>query len=94
VVHLFATGLGAVNNQPATGAATPNTPLATTTANPTVTVGGQQAQVTFSGLAPGFIGLYQVDFTVPDLTVAAPGDFPLSLSIGGATSNTTNLALH
>jgi hypothetical protein len=44
-------------------------PLSSTTTLPIVTIGDIAAQVTFSGLAPGFAGLYQVNALVPD---AAP----------------------
>ena len=32
---------------------------------PTVMIGGSKAIVSFSGLAPGFVGLYQVNAEVP-----------------------------
>jgi uncharacterized protein (TIGR03437 family) len=71
-ISLFANGLGAVSNQPASGepspAGTPAQPLAETRVSPTVTIGGVAAQVSFSGLAPGFVGLYQVNVIMPDNT--------------------------
>ena len=36
-----------------------------TTTTPVITINGIQAQILFSGLAPGFIGLYQVNLIVP-----------------------------
>ena len=57
-VSLYGTGLGAVSHRPALGAASPANPLAATNATPTVTVGGVNAPVSFSGLAPGYVGLY------------------------------------
>jgi uncharacterized protein (TIGR03437 family) len=60
-----------------------------TTTQPTVTVGCQQANVVFSGLAPAMVGSYQVDFLLP---ASAPGgNLSLTLSIGGQTSNTVTL---
>jgi uncharacterized protein (TIGR03437 family) len=50
-----------------------------------VTVGGTSATVLFAGMAPGFVGLVQVDFQVPNLPA---GDYPLQVSIGTAQSNT------
>jgi uncharacterized protein (TIGR03437 family) len=38
----------------------------------------------FAGLTPGFIGLYQVNVTVP---VLPPGQTTLQLNAGGASSN-------
>jgi len=33
---------------------------------PSVTIGGTKSIVSFSGLAPGFVGLYQINVEVPD----------------------------
>jgi uncharacterized protein (TIGR03437 family) len=60
VVQIFCTGLGPVTNQPQTGAAAPTNPLARTTTQLTVMIGGAPAQVQFSGLAPGYVGLYKM----------------------------------
>ncbi len=64
-LSIYCTGLGSVSNQPATGTAAPASPLAVTTTTPTVTIGGVAAQVSFSGLTPGTVGLYQVNVQVP-----------------------------
>ena len=89
---MFCTGLGEVTNRPAGGAPAPSNPLSITTTTPKVTIGGVPAPVTFSGLAPGFVGLYQVNAQVPEN--AATGDaVPLILTIGGATSNTVTVAV-
>jgi uncharacterized protein (TIGR03437 family) len=92
VLQIYCTGLGAVTNQPATGTAAPSGPLATTTTTPTVTVGGVSVPVLFSGLAPGFIGLYQVNAQLPS---GVPGGaaVPVVLSIGGVVSNTATIAV-
>lgn len=65
VVLIYATGLGAVNNPPATGSPALGSPLSRTVATPTVTIGGAQASVLFSGLAPQEIGVYQINALVP-----------------------------
>jgi uncharacterized protein (TIGR03437 family) len=89
---VYAVGLGPTNPAVATGAASPGTPSpATTTAQPTVSVGGQQASVSFSGLTPGQVSLYQVSFTLP--TSAPGGNLPVTLSIGGQTSDTVTLTV-
>ena len=59
-ISIFCTGLGEVTNQPANGTSAPGDPLSITTTTPKVTIGGVPAPVIFSGLAPGFVGLYQV----------------------------------
>jgi len=91
-LEIYATGLGPVTNQPPTGAATASNPLPTTLSTPTVALLGVPAPVVFSGLAPGFVGLYQVNVQVPDN--APTGDaVPVVVTIGGATSNTVTIAV-
>ena len=91
-ISIYCTGLGTVSNQPATGAAAQASPLSVTTTIPTVTIGGVAAQVGFSGLTPGAVGLYQVNVQVP--AGARTGDaVPVILSIGGATSNAATIAV-
>jgi len=92
-ISIYCTGLGAVSNPPATGlAAAAADPFSVTTSTTTVTIGGLVAQVSFSGLAPGAVGLYQVNVQVP--TGAPAGDaVPVTLTIGGATSNTVTIAV-
>ena len=89
-VSIFCTGLGAVNNQPSTGIATPD--ASSTTITPvTVTIDGLPATVSFAGLAPGFVGLYQVNVQVP--TGATVGD-AVNLSLfAGIASNTVTIAV-
>ena len=84
IVQLYMNGLGPLDHQPATGDPASGVTLATTKITPKVTIGGQDAPVQFSGLAPGFPGLYQVNVTVP-LGIAT-GTVPISLTIGGVTT--------
>ncbi len=91
-ILIYTTGLGPVSNQPATGAAALSSPLSRTPTMPTVTIGGSAAQVTYSGLAPGFAGLYQVNAIIP--AGAPSGDsVELVLSMGGVTANTVTIAV-
>jgi uncharacterized protein (TIGR03437 family) len=85
-------GLGAVSNQPEDGAPASSTTLSQTSSTPTVTIGNLPANVTFSGLAPGFVGLYQVNALVP-ATVPAGGAVPVVVSLGGVASNTATIAV-
>jgi uncharacterized protein (TIGR03437 family) len=91
VVLIYCTGLGAVTNQPPTGWPAPSDPLARTI-EPTVTIGGVPATVQFSGLAPGYVGLYQVNAQVPAGS-ATGSAVPVVISIGGVQSNTVTMAV-
>jgi uncharacterized protein (TIGR03437 family) len=91
-ISIYATGLGDVSDRPAPGAATPADPLPHTLATPTVTVGGVPATVTFSGLAPGYVGLYQINVQVPDGTPTGSA-VPIILTIGGVPSNSATIAI-
>ena len=86
LVEFYANGLGPTSNQPASGSPAPTDPnnLAKTTTTPVVMIGGQQAQVQFAGLAPGFVGLYQVNAYIP--SGLASGNQPITIAIGGQTS--------
>jgi uncharacterized protein (TIGR03437 family) len=91
-VSIFCTGLGPVSNQPATGAAGPSNPLARTPTMPTVTIGGMAAVVSYSGLAPTLIGVYQVNAVVPP-GVAAGNAVTVVIGMGNAMSNTVTIAV-
>jgi len=91
-IAIYCTGLGAVTNQPPTGSPASSNPLSTTIATPTVTIGGIQATVSFSGLTPGTVGLYQVNVQVPE-GVPAGDTVPMVLAIGGNQSNTVTIAI-
>ncbi len=86
-VLLFGTGLGTVTTQPDTGQPASANPLSRTINTPTVTIEGREAPVEFSGLAPGFVGLYQVNVVIPSGLL--PGEHPVQLTVGGVSSNTT-----
>jgi minor extracellular serine protease Vpr len=91
IVQLFLNGLGPVNNQPNDGQPGPNNTSATTKVQPTITIGGQTASIQYSGLAPGFVGLYQVNATVP--SGIGTGSQNIVCSIGGVTSATATLTV-
>ena len=46
----------------------------------------------YAGLSPGFVGLYQVNVTIPE-GVPAGGEVPLTLAIGGLPANTVTIAV-
>jgi len=83
-ILLYTSGLGPVDNTPANGSPSGDV-LARTTSPLMVLIGGVSAQVPFSGLAPQFTGVYQVNVTIP--MGVTPGDaVPVQLMIGGVTS--------
>ncbi len=90
-VLIFMNGLGPVNATPASGDPTTSQSYVTTNATPTVTIGNSSAQVMFSGLAPGFVGLYQVNAVIP--AGAPTGNQPLVVTIGGVASKAVNITV-
>ncbi len=65
--------------------------LARTTVTPTVYLGATAVTPSFSGLAPGFVGLYQVDVQIPP--GLASGTLPLVITSGSAYSNEVKIAV-
>jgi len=86
-IQLYLNGLGAVDNRPASGEVAPSQPLATSRVLPVVTIGGRPAQVIFSGLAPGIVGLYQVNVVVP--ADAPMGRQAVTCSVNGIAAPST-----
>jgi len=91
VLSIFCTGLGAVTPSVASGAFAPAGPIALTTAQPTVTVGGRDAEVLASALAPGFVGLNQVAIRMPQNVATGPQ--PVVITVGAARSNAAPMAV-
>ena len=58
----------------------------------TVMIGGQRAQLLFSGLAPSFSGLYQVNVLVSEGVGSGP-EAPVTLMIAGQTSSQVTIAV-
>jgi uncharacterized protein (TIGR03437 family) len=85
---VFFTGQGLVTPPVATGAAAPLTTLSNTNAATTATIGTAPAQVIFSGLAPGMIGIGQANVLVPSLPT---NDYSLVLKVNGVPSNSATV---
>jgi uncharacterized protein (TIGR03437 family) len=81
-IEIYATGLGPTRNVNG---------LQRTVSTPTVFFGATPVQAVYSGLAPGFQGLYQVNVQVP--AGLSPGPVTLLLSINLAHSNEVQIAL-
>lgn len=86
---IYMTGNGPLDAAQATGEAASTTSLARTRQTPVVRIGGRQAKVAFSGLTPGFVGLYQVNATIP---AGLPGgNLELTVAVNGIAGNTVML---
>jgi adhesin/invasin len=70
------------------GQPAPSAPVARTTLPVAATLRGAPAIVDFSGLAPGFAGLYQVNLLVPEI---AAGTAEVVLSVDGVSSNAVTM---
>ncbi len=85
IVHAYAVGLGAVTPPMETGIPTPASPLHQLTEPFNCVIGAsdstEQLDVLFAGLAPGMIGIYQVDVRMP--STLPGGDFFLNCGTPG-----------
>jgi len=90
-LSIFCTGLGALQHPVPTGDVPP-LPVPQVTAAPEVTIGGVPAVVTFAGVAPGFVGLYQVNVQVAPGTPSG-SEQPLQIRMNSLPGNTVTLAV-
>jgi uncharacterized protein (TIGR03437 family) len=86
---IYLLGLGATDQRVATGAASPAGVLVHPLIAPTLTLNGNTVPIAFAGLTPGMVGLYQINFQVPESAPA--GDLKLVVSQAGTDSNATIL---
>jgi uncharacterized protein (TIGR03437 family) len=94
---VYAIGLGQTDPIATDGASAASSPLEEIDPPVNVMLGGgfsPSVQITplFTGLAPGFAGLYQINFTIPQN--APTGDsIPLTLNIQGSSTNVVYIAI-
>lgn len=91
VIVFYATGLGSVRNQPANGRPASSAALSSTMLPVSVTIGGQDAHVMFSGLTPNYVGLYQINVTVPPNLVSGLQD--VVVTVNDVASNTAKIGV-
>jgi adhesin/invasin len=84
-IMVYLTGQGAVSPPVPTRQAAPASPLSYVTATATATIDGVSAKVLFAGLAPGFVGLGQVNVAIPG--GLSPGQHKVVIDIGGVKTN-------
>jgi uncharacterized protein (TIGR03437 family) len=104
-ILLFGTGQGQVSPPVPDGTAPPVEPLSNTVAIPTTGTNCLNSQpsmcvvmgnsvfgtVRYSGLAPGFVGLWQINVTIPAGLTA--GSVPVRVIVNGTPSNTATIAV-
>lgn len=83
---IYATGLGKTYPEVPVGVPSPFEPLARALDTPKITLGGVTLPVSFAGLTPGLIGVYQVNLLVPR---SVPLGFDIPLRIEQSTTATT-----
>jgi uncharacterized protein (TIGR03437 family) len=91
-ITLYATGLGTVNPAPLDGANSSDT-MRQTTSVPTVQIGGVAAQVSFSGLSPQFVGIYQLSVVVPGGVTTGSAVAVQVQTMDGSNANPVTIAL-
>ena len=85
IAVIYLTGLGFVSPFVQPGYPAAEVPLSETTVQPQVTFGGVPGGVIYSGLTPGFVGLYQINVSVPG---SAPKGLQVPLTIDAGASTT------
>ena len=106
VVTLFGTGQGAVNPAVADGEPAGSEGLSSTVAVPTsdgatcltvqpsvcVAIGSTFGEILYSGLAPGFVGLWQINVQIPESALAGEA-VPVRAVINATPSNIITMAI-
>ncbi len=94
ILQVYATGQGAVTGAPADG--NPSSGLVPTVNTPQILLGSAStgifvpaSNIQYSGLAPGGVGLWQINFTIP--SNAPTGNVPITVFMNSISSSNTAL---
>ncbi len=91
-IIIYCAGLGTTNPAVPAGSPASTTVLSNLIDPVTVRIADKAATVFFAGLAPGFVGVYQVNAFVP--AGLTPGDaVPVTVSVSGLTSPPATMAI-
>jgi uncharacterized protein (TIGR03437 family) len=85
IVSFFGTGQGDVRPALATGEAAAAAPLSRFVRDVSVEIGGIPAKISFAGMAPTFVGLFQINAFVP-ATSASGAQVPVRITVDGVAS--------
>jgi uncharacterized protein (TIGR03437 family) len=91
-ILVYATGLGPVTLPQTDGVPASTTSLAYDSLTCTASIGSTPVTVPFCGLAPGYVGLWQVNVVIP--SALAPADYPLVLTVNGQSSNQAVISVY
>jgi uncharacterized protein (TIGR03437 family) len=89
-VTAYLTGQGLVDPPVTTGDVAPASPFSMPVALVQIKIGGSLADIQFAGMAPGYIGLMQMNILIPDVP---PGEQSFDVSIGGVAAATTTISI-
>jgi uncharacterized protein (TIGR03437 family) len=84
-IVIFLTGMGQTTPQVVAGLGAPQSPLAVANVAPIVTLGGVALNVTYAGLSPDEVGVYQINASVP-VGVPTGVSIPLTINQGGGAT--------
>jgi uncharacterized protein (TIGR03437 family) len=84
-ILIYATGLGRTSPSVEAGIPAPSDPLPLVLIEPQVTLGGVSLPLSYAGLAPGQVGVYQINAAVP-FGVPLGMSVPLTISQGGSST--------
>jgi len=90
-IVIYATGLGPVDKPVASGEPAPPGDVVRTLVKARVFINGREATVEFCGLAPGFVGLYQINVRLP--TGLAAGEAILTIEANGVEAPASRISV-